>query len=225
MTEWLVCLLKVVYAFCEAGWRRWFGGADIGYEEKKEKWYNQRGTQHIVGGLVTYFAIFYLRGFTELKFFNWIIPSSWLEYSQHIIAFYLVLVFQFLYWSRAHGPAFDISRDTNPSAETIRRYKKEWWNKFCEWIVPVKDWYTYGYDMMWMQIRYTAMTVLMTPVYGHGILTMGLLVAPIYSFCWALYEKRPELWQKFPKWMQISNATQLAEWINGFSTGMCMMFC
>lgn len=221
----MMLVLKLLYSLCESGWRRWFGGGYIGGKDKENKWYNERGVQHIVGGLLMYCALFFLRSFTELKYMEWLIPNNWAEYLIYIIPLYIVLIVQFLYWSRAHGPAFDISRDENPSEDTIRRYKKEWWNKACEWIVPQRDWYTYGYDMMWMKIRYTAMTVLLIPVYGFGILTMGLLVAPIYSFCWALYEKKPELWQKFPKWMQISNATQLAEWIVGFTTGLCMMFC
>lgn len=224
MIDVMFFMLKVLYSLCESGWRRWFGGGYIGGKEKENKWYNIRAFQHLVGGLITFLSILFLQGFTKLEFMNWLIPNSCVEYSSYIISLYVTIVFQGLFWARGHGPAFDMSRGGQPDEKLKERYKKEWWNKICEFIVPKSEWYGYGYDKLWMTIRYTACTLLLTPIYGWGILFMGLMVPVIYSICWSIYDRKPELFNKFPTKMQIHGATSLAEWIVGFTSGLFLMF-
>lgn len=224
MLETLIFILKFSFSTFESWWRRWFGGGFIGGNECENKWYNARVFQHIVGGLVMFLSILFLKDFDKLSFCNWIVPESFEKYLPYILALYVTAIVHGFYWARAHGPGFDISRDKNPTEKTIQRYKKEWWNKICEWLVPTDDWYGYGYDVLWMKLRYTVFTLLLMPVYGFDIIFMGLLVAPIYSICWALSENKPELFKKFPKKMQIDGPTSFAEWIVGFTTGLCLMF-
>lgn len=219
-------LLKLTYSIFTSFWRRWFGGGYIGGKSKEESWYNVRFFQHFVAFLVGIIAIYFLNRKDHLLYFiGDLVPSSFNSYLSYIIPFYIMIIIQGLYWARAHGPAFDISRDKNPSPEVIKRYQKEWWNKICEYLVPVEYWYSYGYDMLWMGFRYTACLILLIPIYGFSILFLGISVPFIYSFCWSFWEQNEDLFNnKVFNHLQIDGPTSFAEYLVGFITGLFIIF-
>ena len=223
--ETIAFVFKCAFGIFESWWRRWFGGGYIGGKDKENTWYNIRAMQHAVGALIMFLSIWLLVGIDKLAFLNWILPTWVAENISWIGAIYVTAIMQGLFWARAHGPGFDIGRDGNPNPTLIKRYEKEWWNKICQYLVPKKEWYGYGYDMLWMRLRYTACTVLLTPIFGFDILFMGLIVPFIYSMCWSLSENKPGFAKKFPSWMQVNGPTSFAEWIVGLSTGLFLMFC
>ena len=210
----MIITISILYAIFLAFWRRWFGGFKF-----KKNLLNQRFIQHIVNFVVTlptlyFFSDYYIRFHIIKKIPN---CDFWLS-------LFTTLIVLGLFWARAHGPAFDISRDYPPSEQTIKRYKKEWWNKICEWIVPESNWYTFGYDVLWMRLRYTCCLLLLLPIKPFMFLIMGLSVPTVYSICWSLYEKKPNLWKtKLFKKMQIDGPTSLAEYVVGFITGLCLI--
>lgn len=208
MKEVLLFSLKLLFGVFESWWRRWFGGGYIGGSSKENKWYNIRAFQHIIGGVVMFLSLFYLSNI-----------------SGHIWkCLYTVAIIQGFFWARAHGPAFDISRGGLPDEETKQRYKKEWWNKICEFVVPEREWYGYGYDALWMKLRYVVYPALLVPIMGWKALFIGLVVTPIYSICWALYDRQSPIFNKLPSWMQVSGPTSLAEWVVGLTTGLLLVF-
>ena len=133
-----------------------------------------------------------------------------------LIALFISCYYQFEFWSRAHGPCFDIANDKNPSPEVIERYKKmKGYNLLCKKI-PEDRWYGFLFDYRLMNIRYTwpmLPSMFISPVY----VLIGLSVAPIYAFCWALGREEPWLFEKFPSFCK--QPTQLAEIITGFIFG------
>lgn len=206
--------ISILYAIFLSFWRRWFGGFKF-----KIKFLNIRFIQHIINFVITlpvlyYFSDYYIRFHIIKKIPN---RNFWLS----LITTIIILA---LFWARAHGPAFDIARDNPPSEKTIKRYKKEWWNKICEWLVPESNWYGFGYDVLWMRLRYTCCLLLLLPIKPFMFLIMGLSVPTVYSICWSLYETKPKLWEtKVFKKMQINGPTALAEYIVGFISGLCLV--
>lgn len=92
---------------------------------------------------------------------------------------------QFQFWSRGHGPAFDIGTDDNPSQGTIKRYTDRWFNKVCEKLIPEEYWYDTGYDMLWMGLRYTMPLLVPAIVFAQPLyLAIGLTIPFIYLYSW-----------------------------------------
>lgn len=188
--------MNILFVVFEAWWRRWFGGGYIGGKKAEYKWYNRRISQHIVNCLIMalYFGIY-------CKMNVW-------------TTIYSVAVIEGLFWAPGHGPGFDMSRAGAPDDPS--RYEEKWWNKVCQFLVPCEQWYSFGYDWLWMMLRYTSPCVLLIPVFGWEILFMGLLVAPVYGFCASFYEKVDT--SRWPSWLDRAN--KLAEIIVGAVVGL-----
>ena len=75
--------------------------------------------------------------------------------------------------------------------ETIKRYKKKFWNKWCEFLVPKKAWYGFFYDFLWMFFRYELPAILVAIILLNPFfLLAGLTSAMAYAFGWALSEHK-----------------------------------
>ena len=176
------------YLFCiwESFWRRWKGTAS------DEHLYNAKWFKTICNLVLTYTAL-YLCGY------------HWL---QTLIA---AVVFQFLFWTQAIGGALDMGRDYPPSEETIKRYKKKFWNKWCEFLVPKQAWYGYFYDFLWMMFRYGLPAVLVSVILLNPFfLLAGVTCALCYNLAWALYEN--------------SKCNPIvAEYLSGFFAGLLLV--
>lgn len=186
----LTMITNFLYGIFEGFWRRWFGG---GFEDKLG---DNRFVQHIIGFIV---------GFIVLL-------SNYYGFIQSLLAMF---AFQGLYWAIGHGPAFDMSRDGYPDDEMIKRYKKYFWNKWCEFLVPKDSWYGFGYDFLWMLFRYELPAILISIILGnYWFLTAGFVTTLIYAICWSLSD-REELKRLGP--------TSLAEILTGFFSGLLLV--
>lgn len=207
--------------------RRWFGGWFEGeyYKEKLPSWlYNlliNRGTQTI-SLILLFFCCFMINNSWMLTPFSSLLIG--LGIPAFVIALIMAIIFQIQYYSRGHGPGFDISRGGKPDAATIERYKKVWYNKICEWLIPEQYWYGFLYDYLWMTLRYVYGTIFLIPfLWSFEIMWLGLISSSIYALCWTIFEKDKWLIEKMPQQM-VSNATQLAEVILGYVVGFWLMF-
>lgn len=173
-------MVRILFAIFESGWRRVFGSGN----------YN-RVILHIINVLAT-----------SLYLWDKDIPL--------IKVAFVVPVFEFFYWSVGHGSAFDIGRDYPPSEKTITRYKKYFWNKWCEFLVPKKLWYGFGYDFLWMMFRYGIPAVVVAIILENFWFSFsGIIVAFTYAVCWSLYDMG-----------KIKSPTALAEYVAGFFSGL-----
>ena len=197
--------------FCSF-WRRWFGG---GF---KNTWLgNNRAVQCIVFILTMILCIF-----MEIK----IIDSQLSSFSK-IFLFLTIIAFSVLsycqFWARGHGSCFDIGRG-KPDETTIKRYNARWYHIPCDKLL--KD-HKYGflYDFLYMGLRYTMPMILIyllgliplcfgfsKPIFSIHLVIIGLLISPIYAFCWTLYEN--ESWF-FQKYWSVVGPTNLAEYLAG----------
>ena len=176
-------MIKLLYVCFEGIWRRIFGSDII-----------SRVVLHIINILATG-CVLYLSG---LKWLPLICAT---------------LIFEFFYWSVGHGPAFDLSRDYPPSEEIIARYKKYFWNKWCEFLVPVQYWYEFGYDFLWMFFRYEIPAVLIAILtWNVWFAFAGLAVALIYSIFWSFHDKG-----------KIKHPTEWAEVFAGLVSGFLLL--
>lgn len=178
-------MVSLLFAFWESFYRRWKGTAS------DEHWYNAKWFKTICNIVLTY-AVLVLLGY---------------ELLQSLVA---TACFQFLFWTQAIGGALDIGRDYPPSEETIKRYKKKFWNKWCEFIVPEKAWYGYFYDFLWMFFRYELPAILISLIlWNPFFLLAGLTSAMSYAFAWSAHEKKG--WD-----------VMLCEYLSGFFAGLLL---
>lgn len=181
-------MISFVYSLFESIWRRCFGNDGWGLPLLKH-----RAFQHILNISITFLA---------LK----IIGVSFL---QNIIA---TLIFEFLYWTRAHGPAMDMGRDEEPSQSVKDRYEKEFWDKICKRIFPKEKYYGFWYDFVWMFLRYEIYALPISFVLQNVWFSLsGFIVASVYATCWKLEERGK---------LKHLHATELAEYIVGFTSGL-----
>ena len=125
-----------------------------------------------------------------------------------------VITYEFFYWTVGHGPAFDMGRDKNPSEETIKRYKSYFWNSWCEKLVKQENWYTFRYDFLWMFFRYEIPSIMIAACLLSTVFILaGLCIASIYAGCW---------WLNDHNYLKKLAATELAEIISGFVTGILL---
>lgn len=177
-------MIKVLYSIFEACWRRAFGSGDF-----------NRVLLHVINATATTLLL-------------WCMGSSWIQVAS------VVALYEAFYWSVGHGPAFDMGRDKEPSEETIKRYKKYFWNSWCEALVPEKNWYTFHYDFLWMFFRYEISAALIALCLLSTVFAAaGFCVASIYAGCWWLHDKG---------YLKKLAATELAEIITGFVTGVLL---
>lgn len=186
-------MIQLLNAITLSIWRRWFGGANIGGDKYEDAFFNQRWFRYIIGLLVTGLFLWY----KKCNYFQ-IIGADCVLY--------------FAMWGIGHGCAFDISRDGYPDEDMIKRYKKYFWNKWCEFLVPKNSWYGFGYDFIWMMFRYTLPAIIISIILLNPLFILsGVLVALSYAVCWSLYDKD-----------KIKAPTELAELIAGFITGILL---
>ena len=177
-------MVKLLYSVFEACWRRAFGSGNF-----------NRAILHVINVVATTCLLKYL-GYSLL---NSVAATAVLE---------------FFYWSVGHGPAFDMGRDKEPSEEIIKRYKKYFWNKWCEKLIPEEKWYKFRYDFLWMFFRYEIPAVIIALILRSPIfLLTGLSVSCIYALCWWLHDEG---------YLKKLAATELAEIVVGFITGVLL---
>lgn len=176
--------MPLLYALYEGWWRRFKGTASTG------KWYTSKWFKTILNIAITLGVL--------------VCSHHWL---QAIIG---TLAFQFLFWTQAIGGALDIGRDYPPSKETIKRYKKKFWNKWCEFLVPKQAWYGYFYDFLWMFFRYELPAILVAIVLCNPYFFLaGLTSAMSYAFAWALHDNK-------------GKNPIIAEYLSGFFAGLLL---
>lgn len=174
-------MIKVLYSIFEACWRRAFGSGDF-----------NRVILHVINVVATCALLRYL-------------GSSWFQVAS------VGAIYEAFYWSVGHGPAFDMGRDKEPSEEMIKRYKKYFWNSWCEAIVPADKWYTFSYDFLWMLFRYEMPAVLISVLLLSPVFALaGFCVASVYAVCWDFRDENG------------GSATAVAEVISGFITGVLL---
>lgn len=182
-------LIEITYVLLSGLWRRWFGSDLKGF-------FGNRFVQHIVGGTVAFLYLYFCR------------EEKWVQ------ALLAVLVLQGLFFCIGHGAAFDMSRAGYPDEKTIGRYKKFFWNKWCEFLVPKSSWYGFGYDFLWMFFRYTLPALLISLILWNVYFCFsGLFVAFSYAVCWSLSDKGK---------LKRLTATELAELFSGFFVGVLL---
>lgn len=221
--------MKFLFAFI-AGifgslFRRWFGGwVEHEYFGKTiPEWLykilHSRGTQTVFLVLL-FFTCFMMNDYWILTPISSFIHN--LGISKWIIALIMAILFQLQFYSGGHGSAFDLGR-WDPE-EYKERYKRAWFNKICEKLIPEKYWYGFLYDFIWMTLRYAYGASCIIPfIWSFNILWLGLITASIYAFCWTIFEKDKWLINKIPYHIA-SNATQTAELLVGFVVGFWLMY-
>lgn len=136
-----------------------------------------------------------------------------------VLAVLSSLYIQFVFWSRGHGPCFDMGTDKAPSIETIERYEKLIGFRFARKVIPYPRHYGYLFDFILMSIRYGLPLLPVALFYqSWGYALIGFLITPIYAICWDLYQQ--ECWlfmSKFPYYLK--KPIQMAEIISGFIFG------
>ena len=181
-------MTTILYGLFLGFWRRWFGGG-------LDRLPDNRFVQHIIG-------------FTACFLVLWYKGSGW------VLSLICAVVLQGLYWAPSHGPAFDLSRGGQPDEKMIERYKKVFWNKWCEFLVPKSSWYGFGYDFLWLMFRYELPALLISAlIFNLTFAFAGYTTAIIYAVCWALFDKNK---------LKHLSGTELAEYISGFLTGVLL---
>lgn len=178
--------MRMALSIFEAIWRRMFGSDGWNIPVLKNRF-----VEHLIGFVVVFCVLL-------MKHHWW----------QCLLA---TTVLQAFYWATGFSSAYDMARDKNLDETTMRKYKKYFWNKWCEFLVPKDSWYGFGYDFLWMLFRYEIPAIIISAILLNGwFLLAGLCVALSYAICWSLYERK----KSFGLF-----ATELAELIAGFCTG------
>lgn len=216
-------LLTSLYGVAESFWRRWFGGY-FEHHQVFPKWLNKifesRGTQTVVNIilLTTLFMINNAWMTTPLSAY-----LLGLGVNKWVLALAVASIFQFMFWSLGHGPAFDMSRGGEPTESTIERYHREKWSFIPNKIIPEEHWYGFLYDFIWMFARYSYGAMFVIPFFwSFDVLWLGLIVAGIYAFSWTIYEKDSWVFKIYP-YDFVNNGTNFAEVLSGFATGVFLM--
>lgn len=171
--------------------RRWYGG---GFDEKYS-WLGNRGLQTFV--------------MISVLFFTLLDSLIWWQ------ALLLALWIQFQFWSRAVGEILDCGRSTVQNAESYDR----WFRIPLDWGYDKlgKQKYVGAYDWWYTELRYSLPMLVPCLCLGEGrFLIVGLLAAPVYFFCWYVFETFPLLF-RLPKWA--AEPKNLAELLYGFLFG------
>lgn len=178
--------MRLLYALFEAWWRRCFG--DNGHDLPILKY---RAVQHVIGFTATSLCLCYY-------------DCHW------IIAGIAAGVLQGLYWARAVGPGIDAGSSTDMSM--IVRYEKEFWDKWCKFLLPKKVWYSYYYDFLWMLFRYHVYAIVLSVLLLNPLFLLApWWVAFAYTLGRALEEKK-----------KVRSGSAFAEYASGFVTGLLL---
>lgn len=183
-------IIQILYSIFLGAWRRAFGCDGWGLPILKNRF-----ALHVIGFLGTFLALFFC-------------GNGWIK---SCIAGGVLLGW---YFSVGHGPAFDMSRDGYPDSKLLKRYKKYFWNSWCEYIVPISGWYGFGYDFLWMLFRYELPSIVLAIILSNPYVAFAGFGATLaYAICWGM--KDNNLLKKiYP--------TQLAEIITGVITGFLL---
>ena len=161
-------MLTIINGLWWALLRRWFGGMLENYPILKN-----RGIQTTV--MMLSMLPFFVDG--NSNFMCWVAGLS------------IISWLQFVEISSGHGPIFDVSRGGNtPSEESVARYHKMWGFKILCRIFPESARYGFLFDFILLTIRYT-LPMLPLAFISWGYVLIGLAVAPVYAFCWTLFER------------------------------------
>lgn len=189
-------MLTIINGLWWALLRRWFGGMLENYPILKN-----RGIQTTV--MMLSMLPFFVDG--NSNFMCWVAGLS------------IISWLQFVEISSGHGPIFDVSRGGNtPSEESVARYHKMWGFKILCRIFPESARYGFLFDFILLTIRYT-LPMLPLAFISWGYVLIGLAVAPVYAFCWTLFERDSLLVCDLPE--SLNGPTKLAEAIWGFIFG------
>lgn len=221
--------MDIIYGLIESMWRRWFGGAYSCIENKDSIWYKileSRGVQSVFNILFLWFLFYQCFNIADTVF--GIFPKSWqsfIEQYKLYIALYNSCMFQFLFWSKGHGPIFDYGHGVNPSPETIQRYNEMWHTKYLDkfWekcMIKYFPKYGYTYDLFSMSFRYSYPAVIVGLTAGFYIMSFGIIVAAIYALCWGIYDENPNWYAS--RHEIATGPTKVAEFIAGFCVG-CLL--
>lgn len=168
-------IIAIVCGVFESFWRRLFGGWKV-----KPKFLTERWFQHTIN-CIFLFILF------SAKFYNLISNRTYLILS----CVYMAALLEIQFWTRAHGAEFDEGRGDPDDPATIARYEKQWFNHYL--LTPIYNFfgwqkYRFTYDFISMMFRYTFPCIWLFPFYGWKIFWIGLLVSPVYAFCWSCWE-------------------------------------
>lgn len=184
-------MLKLVIFIClfvlGGIWRRGFGGMfhDVPV-------LNIRFVMHAIG-FIFLFNIMYLSGLA----WEWsAVYSLWI---------------QGIFWAPAHGMFFDCGRKKDITEVDVKRYKNTIGNRLADLILPDRFMFGFLYDFVGLMFRYT-LPLLVFCYHIPLLIIVGLLVSPVYAFCWTLFEKDGSL-IKLPEPLMFP--TGLAEFITG----------
>ena len=180
--------MGIIYGIFLSFWRRAFGNDGFGLPLLQN-----RSVLHLIGFLACFLVLLYQ-------------GSGW------IVSCLCAGILQGLYWAPGHGPAFDLSRGGKPDKKMKERYKKAFWNKWCEWLVPKESWYNFGYDFLWLSFRYELPALLLAVLLKNPLVALaGFGVSFAYALGWALFDKGK---------LKKLSGTELAEYLSGFITGL-----
>lgn len=197
--------LIVVFGLIYAVLRRWYGGYDF-FGIHCRRWFKTIVMLFVM--MLEFYVAAVVVKISMTKVF-WIASS--------VISIWLMIE----YWSRAHGPAFDVARGTIITEELIKRYKAMWYHVIPDFVFK-KALYGYGYDTLWLALRYT-LPVLPLMLIDVHFFWVGFFVSPIYAYSWSLHDFDGD--KVFPifglKW--ISYPTNLGEVLTGFLFGAGLM--
>lgn len=218
--------MSIIYGLIESIWRRWFGGAYACIDNKNTRLYKileSRGTQTVFNILFLWFLFYQAFNISNTVFC--VLPESWQSFIQHYklyISLYNSLMFQFLFWSKGHGPIFDYGHGLDPSSETLKRYNEMWHTKYLDkfwnkYMTKYFNRYGFTYDAISMLVRYSYPAIIVGLTAGFHIMTFGILVASVYAICWGIYDENPK-WYASRKEIA-KGPTKLAEFVVGFLVG------
>lgn len=197
---WILLGIALGFGIYECFWRRLYGGW-ISHWWKSNK-YLKCVKPRFIYTIINCIAIF--------SICQWVRGLMWYW------SLYVTCVIQFLYWALAHGPWFDLGRDTNPSDKTLKRYNKFFYHYILDWCFPEATRYTPFYDFCGMWLRYVWMLflLLIVPTFSFGLINLGSFVAVTYGVCWVAQDK---------KLLKKLGPTELSEFIVGFLTGLFLV--
>ena len=179
-------MVNLAFVIFESVWRRAFG--DDGFNLPILK---HRIVLHILNVVVLFAFLVGVKGFG------------------YYVAVYVVIVIQWLFYTRTFYAGFDMGHSYPPTPEEIKAYGLI--GKLLEKIFPKDKWYKRGFDFCYMAIRYTYPLALVVYWFNPLLLLVGLLVAAAYAIGW--------------KYKPFGLVTEFGEYCMGALLGLGLVFC
>lgn len=179
-------LIRIIYGLWLGIWRRAFGSS--GWDLPIIK---NRFIQHLLGFLACFIVL--------------------VVYGYNIVqCIACAVILQGLYWARAVGPAIDAGTEI----PQIERYEKEFWDKWCKFLVKEENQYGQFYDFLWMFFRYEIYAILISVILLNPLfLLSGFMVALSYTIGHALTRNG---------FIKKLGGSEIAEYLSGFFTGILL---